>query len=425
MRHFFKLLATAALCVSAPTFANETSFTIAAIPDTQNYTDYTHQTEEGFGLDADEMFLEQMRFIAENTESNGGEIAFVTALGDVWQHQTKPIDPAHEARGFTRMANPAFDKYFGVPENLEKVTTVEIATARKGYEMIADKVPFSVVPGNHDYDAMWFNEVEGPPPSIGGHTLPGVLHAGGLDNFRSLFGADQPFFKGREWYVAENDGGADSAQLFTAGGYTFLHIGLQFDAPDSSLEWAAKMIAEHPGLPTIVSTHDFLDNDGERRPNPVISNAATEPIDNTPQMVWDELIKGNDQIFLVLSGHHHGQSRRVDDNDAGHQVWQMLSDYQDRKQVAIDAGVDMGRGGGLGDGWLRLLDFDMAPEVPTIRVRTWSTHYEKLSRDTAEYAAWYKAQEKPQMSDEDFHGQDDFTVELAGFRERFGDPAVD
>jgi hypothetical protein len=354
--------------------------------------------------------------------SEGGEIAFVTALGDVWQHQTRDIDPAHAARGFTRLANPFFDEHFAPTD---KVTTVEIPTAREGYSMIAGKVPFSVVPGNHDYDAMWLNKVEGPLPSMGGHTLPGVLHAGGLDNFRSLFGADQPFFAGKDWYVDSNDGGADSAQLFTAGGYTFLHIGLQFDAPDSSLEWARKVIAKHPGLPTIVSTHDFLDNDGERRPNPVIDNNAVDPVDNTPQMVWDELIKGNDQIFLVLSGHHHGQSRRVDDNDAGHKVWQMLSDYQDRNQAARDAGIDMGRGFGLGDGWLRLLDFDMTGEVPTIRVRTYSTHYNKHSRETDEYAAWYKAREKPALSDENFHGQDDFTVELTDFRARFGDPAQD
>jgi len=423
MRKFVKLLVmAAAIGLAAPAFADDRTFTIAVIPDTQNYTDYTHQSEEGFGLDADEMFLDQMRFIAENLESNGGNIAFVTSLGDVWQHQTKIIDPAHAARGFTRMANPYFDEHFGPKD---KVRTVEIPTAREGYVMISGQVPFSVVPGNHDYDAMWLNKVEGPPPSIGGHTLPGVLHAGGLDNFRSLFGADRPFFKGKDWYVASHDGGADSAQIFTAGGYRFLHIGLQFDAPDASLEWAAGVIAGHSGLPTIISTHDFLNNDGERRPNPVIDNNASDPMDNTPQMVWDEPIAKHDQSFLVLSGHHHGQSRRVDKNQAGHQVWQMLSDYQDRHQTAVDAGVEMVRAAGLGDGWLRLLRFEMGLEMPIIRVRTYSTHYRKQSRDTAEYATWYKAHEKPKMSDEQFHGQDDFIVELTDFRERFGDPGTD
>jgi hypothetical protein len=67
----------------------------------------------------------------------------------------------------------------------------------------------------------------------------------------------------------------------------------------------------------------------------------------------------------------------------------------------------------------------MGLEMPIIRVRTYSTHYRKQSRDTAEYATWYKAHEKPKMSDEQFHGQDDFIVELTDFRERFGDPGTD
>ena len=365
------------------------------------------------------MFLAQMQYIADNLKANGGDIAFVTALGDVWQHQTLAMDPAHAARGFKRAPNPIMDSFFAPTP---KVTTVEIPTARKGYEMIEGKVPLSVVPGNHDYDAMWTDANHPPAAVVKSAADVGMLHAGGLDNFRSLFGADQPLFKGRDWYVASHDGGADSAQIFSAGGYSFLHIGLQFDAPNSSLEWAAKVIAEHPGLPTIISTHDYLDNDGRRVSNPIIDNHAVDPEDNNPQMVWDKLISQHDQIFLVLCGHEHGQAMRIDANEAGHPVWQVLADYQDRGQTAKDAGVKLQPGEGIGDGWLRLMRFDMAPATPTIRVRTYSTHYKKQSSDTAEYAAWYKAAEKPKMTDEQFHGQDDFTIDLTGFRARFGKP---
>lgn len=415
----FLLTAAALIGLAAPSAARDLSFTIAAIPDTQNYIDYTHQTAEGFKFDANAMFLDQMRYIADNLEANGGDIAFVTALGDVWQHQTKPIDPAHAARGFRRVPNPIMDAHFAPTP---KVTTVEIPTAIKGYEMIAGKVPFSVVPGNHDYDAMWTDSSHPPAPVFKDMSSIGMLHAGGLDNFRSVFGAERPFFKGKSWYVASHDGGADSAQIFSAGGYRFLHIGLQFDAPNASLEWAAKVIAAHPGLPTIVSTHDYMDNEGRRLPNPIIDNHAADPDDNTPEMIWDKFISRHDQIFLVLCGHEHGQAMRVDDNKAGHPVWQVLSDYQDRRQTAVDAGVQLQRGEGIGDGWLRLMTFDMASETPTIRVRTYSTHYHKQSSDTADYAAWYKAAEKPKLTDEQFHGQDDFSIALTGFRARFGAP---
>ncbi|MET0366387.1 MAG: serine/threonine protein phosphatase [Sphingobium sp.] len=420
MRIFARLLsATVLMSLTTPVLAKDLSFTIAAIPDTQNYIDYTHQTAEGFKFDADRMFLAQMQFIADNLEANGGDIAFVTALGDVWQHQTLKMDPGHAARGFKRAPNPIMDSHFAPTP---KVTTVEIPTAKKGYELIAGKVPFSVVPGNHDHDAMWTDFNHPPAAQIKSAADVGMLHAGGLDNFRSLFGADQPFFKGKSWYVSSHDGGGDSAQIFSAGGYRFLHIGLQFDAHNSSLEWAAKVIAEHPGLPTIISTHDYLDNDGQRVSNPIIDNHAVDPEDNNPQMMWDKLISQHDQIFLVLCGHEHGQAMRIDNNKAGHPVWQVLADYQDRAQTAKDAGVNMGPGAGIGDGWLRLMTFDMAPATPTISVRTYSTHYKKQSRDTAEYAAWYKAAEKPKMTDEQFHGQDDFTITLSDFRKRFGSP---
>jgi hypothetical protein len=129
----------------------------------------------------------------------------------MWQHQTLLMDPEHAVRGFKRVANPIMDSHFAPTP---KVTTIEIPTARAGYAMIADKVPFSVVPGNHDHDAMWTDANHPPAAVFKDMSSLGVLHAGGLDNFRSLFGADQPFFKGKPWYVASHDGGADSAQLF-------------------------------------------------------------------------------------------------------------------------------------------------------------------------------------------------------------------
>jgi hypothetical protein len=411
--------AAALLALATPGFAKDLSFTIAAIPDTQNYIDYTHQTAEGFKFDANTMFLDQMSYIAANLKANGGDIAFVTALGDVWQHQTKAIDPAHAARGFKRGPNPILDAHFAPTE---KVTTVEMPTALKGYRMLADKTPFSVVPGNHDYDAMWTDSNHPGTAPFKDMSSLGMLHAGGLDNFRSVFGADTAFFKGKPWYVASHDGGADSAQIFTAGGYTFLHIGLQFDAPNASLEWAAKVIEANPGLPTIISTHDYMDNEARRIANPIIDNAVVDPQDNNPQAVWDKLISQHDQIFLVLCGHEHGQAMRIDPNKAGHKVWQVLSDYQDRRQTAVDAGVKLQQGEGIGDGWLRLMTFDMGKDVPTVKVRTYSSHYKKLSREADGYAGWYKAQEKPKMSDAEFLDQDDFTIDLTDFRARFGAP---
>ncbi|SNS12664.1 Calcineurin-like phosphoesterase [Sphingomonas laterariae] len=419
------LLASAMALAAVPALAREaqpdTSFTIAVLPDTQNYMDYTHQKAEGFPFDANEMFFAQMQYVADNLESAGGDIAFVTSLGDVWQHQTLAMDPGHEARGFKSVPNPIFGAHFAPTP---KVHAIEMPAAKKGFEIIAGKVPFSVVPGNHDYDAMWTDANHPPAAKINPKDLTtiGMLHPGGLSNFKSVFGAETPFFKGKPWYVASNDGGADSAQIFEAGGYRFLHIGLQFDAPNSSLEWAAKVVAQYPGLPTIVSTHDYMDQNGRREANPLIDAHAVDPEDNNPEMVWQKFISQHDQIFLVLCGHQHGQAMRVDRNKFGHNVYQVLADYQDRGQSALDAGVKPIPGWGptgIGDGWLRLMRFDLGAEKPAIHVKTFSTHYKKLSGDTPDYAKWYRPHEQPKMTDDQFMAADDFVIDLGDFRQRF------
>jgi len=69
---------------------------------------------------------------------------------------------------------------------------------------------------------------------------------------------------------------------------------------------------------------------------------------------------------------------------------------------------------------MRLMTFDMGSETPRISVRTYSTHYKKESAATQEYASWYKAVEKPKLSDADFLAQDNFTLELPDFKKRFG-----
>ena len=203
-------------------------FTIAMIPDTQNYTDYTHQKAEGFAIDASELFLEQLGWVADHARSRGGDIAFVASVGDTWQHPTKWIDSGHEAIGHERVANPYFDAHF-TPS--EKVAKVEIPTAIAGYRLVADAgLPFGIPPGNHDYDAMY--NVHTHPPDLTKRPEEitftvedlGLLHVGGLEGFLGAFGADSEFFAAAPWYVDSFGGGTSSAQVFEAGGYRFLHL---------------------------------------------------------------------------------------------------------------------------------------------------------------------------------------------------------
>ena len=398
--------------------SRDARFTIAVVPDAQNYVSYNHQMAEGFPFDSCEQLFAQLRYIAENLNSAGGDIAFVTALGDQWNHPSVPIDPEHAARGFSRADNPMVDAFFG-PTPMTR--SYEMPTIRRAFEAIAGRVPLCVVVGNHDCDALW-TDSNHPPKRTAGPFVPedaGMTYAGGLDNFRAVFGADTPFFRDQPWYVASHDGGADSAQVFEAGGYRFLNLGLRFHAPNASLAWAASVLADYPGLPTILTTHDFLNPAGERVPYPGSDNSVVDPEDNSSAMMWQKFVSQHDQIFLVLCGHQPGQARRTDTNRFGHPVYQVLADYQERWQTAKDVGFTVTWPKAIGDGWMRLMTFDLGAEPPRIQVRTYSTHYQKFSSEIPDYASWYRDQEQPQMTDAEFHAADQFVIELTDFRQRF------
>lgn len=401
-------------------------FTLAVIPDTQNYVDFRKQTEGGFPFNAREMLFEQLSFVARHTESQGGDIAFVTGVGDVWQHPTQGIDAYHTAKGMKAVETWITREYAPT----EKTRTVEMPAARYAYALLDGKVPFSVVPGNHDYDGFW-SDSRFPPQqaaaAAGARSVEalGLLHYGGLNNFTSVFGDQSPFFKGKPWYVASFRDGANSAQIFEAGGYRFLHIGLEMAPYDDVIAWAAGIVKQYEGLPTIISIHDHLNVKGERRPNPIVDFKRAQPEHNNAEDLWNEFLSKHPQIFLVVSGHQHGQSRRIDKNDAGGMVMQILADYQNRLQSArAILPDDQIKARGIGDGWMRLMTFDMSGATPVLKVRTYSTHFKAYSNQLPTYSAWYKADEKPELSDSAFLAEEEFQIELTDFRQRFSRAAV-
>ena len=61
-------------------------------------------------------------------------------------------------------------------------------------------------------------------------------------------------------------------------------------------------------------------------------------------MLWEKLIRKNDQIFMTLNGHYHG-ARLTKTNDFGNPVEEMVVDYQMAYQG--------------GNGLMRLYEFDL------------------------------------------------------------------
>ena len=138
----------------------------------------------------------------------------------------------------------------------------------------------------------------------------------------------------------------DSYQVINAGTVSnplwMVFINLEYDMPQYSLDWAQGVIdaqtVAHPGAEFVIVTHNFV-NTSNARPTSPISRADGR----SAEYVWNNLIKNNCQIHLVLNGHYPGEGRRRDLNDCGEPVHQLLADYQSRPNG--------------GNGWLRYMTF--------------------------------------------------------------------
>ncbi len=324
----------------------EDVFTVAVIPDTQNYVDNNKaQPASLVG------FKTETQYLANNRHRLN--LAFVTHVGDVVQHG---------------------DGTNGSPGDATYGAGAEWARAKEAIDLLAvSGVPFSLTPGNHDYDNYSYTAANGYQP-----LKSNVM-------WKASFGSTSPFFAGKRWYGGASDGlahspGLSSYQTFRAGGETFLHIALEMEAGDAALAWAQGVIDAHHGSPTIITTHEYLDppaDADDSLPLAVPAHripASARYLKNAPggwndaQGVWEKLIATNDQIFMVLCGHAWGstvnqvsksENLRIDKNNAGHTVYQLLTDYQ--------GNTSQGAGG---DGWLRLMKFDL--REGTIHFSTYS-----------------------------------------------------
>ena len=77
-------------------------------------------------------------------------------------------------------------------------------------------------------------------------------------------------------------------------------------------------------------------------------------------------LKDNLNLFLMLSGHKHGEGKRVDVEPPNHTIHTLLADYQERSNG--------------GDGWLRILEF--SPLNDLIRVKTYSPTLDLYETDS-------------------------------------------
>ncbi|HXU77226.1 MAG TPA: Ig-like domain-containing protein, partial [Methylomirabilota bacterium] len=189
--------------------------------------------------------------IANRTALN---IVYVGSLGDIVNDgDAKPSEWLAATNALYRLDDPALT---GLP----------------------DGIPYGMVPGNHDHNNAF----------------------GGTSLYNTYFGVDH--FINRPWYGGHL--GSDNQNhydLLTASGLEFVFVFIDFDygyldytAVDP---WSDSVLKTFPDRRAIVFTHDLL--------------AISGAFDPRGQTIFDNL-KNNQNLFLMLCGHNHGQYYRQD-----------------------------------------------------------------------------------------------------------------
>lgn len=321
-----------------PLFSQD--FTLAVIPDIQNYTYFRCQKENGFPYDYSEILFSQMEYLKNNSTKNGGKINFAIQLGDLV-----------ESRG---------------------TKDSEWELADKAFSILDGELPYLVVPGNHDCDKWIYKN--------------GNNKISGFTKYTNYFGPDSRHFKDKEYYCG-NYHDLNSFARISVDDKNFLIIGLEIEPDDDVLNWVQDIINKNQDCAVILFMHEYLllVNDPY---NPGFAmkiksvDLRDDDIGNSPQAIWDKLIRKNQQIFLVLCGHcfegSDGESCRTDINDDGYRVYSFLSDYQGRSALFDDKRYPKKKRD-CGDGWLRLLEFDFSRNM--MWVKTYSTEFNDYEYD--------------------------------------------
>ena len=317
----------------APARAAE-PFALIVVPDTQNYTDDPNvNTTYNLG---------QVRWIRDNMANLN--IKFVMHLGD---HQ----NPGNPYRARTdNIYEPDLTQPIGNVSNKETVWGRADAAIQV---LDNNNIPYSLVPGNHDYldhdtkaEPWLYLKTFGPQRYI---------------NDQSTWAAEKRTYGGAS-PVNPNNGyaGMNTYHRFDAGGYKFLNIALQFDPDDADLAWAQQIINENPNLPTIITTHAYV-------------NTKPAASDYQHADIFNKLVKNNPQIVMTFNGHLTGSNYVAGTNIAGQTVHQMLVDFQASQLDAPELlNGDYYRGGGV----LRQLLFE--PDSDRVTIKDYSVVAKKF-----------------------------------------------
>ena len=318
-----------------PALLHSEDWTMVVIPDPQAYSRYSRN--QG-------IFELVTAWIAENCEKLN--IRQVICVGDLV-----------ESNGLQE-ADGKFANQTGI--QMWKSTS-------RAFERLDGLYPYILCTGNHDYGPDIYPE--------GVHY--GVRSSETRDShFNEFFPIDRnPALKGVLVETAPNAFGVQTLEnaayeWTTPGGKKILAVALEFYPREAAVEWAKEIFArpeyrDHFG---IVVTHSFIRGYNKESAHIEKESYGFCKEGNSGRQLWEKLVKPSANIRMVMCGQvaaaddMDGRTGfRVDPNDSGKPVYQILFDTQ-----AMGGGWE----GNGGDGWIQLLEFNR--DLTHVYVRTFS-----------------------------------------------------
>ncbi|AVQ79721.1 MULTISPECIES: LamG-like jellyroll fold domain-containing protein [unclassified Variovorax] len=330
--------------------AKISSFALAVMPDTQFYARYataaeSDQYDKRFGSAP---FAAQTKWIAANAKALN--IPFTVHLGDVVDQVGKP------------------DQW-------------KVADA--AMKVLEDaKLPYSVLAGNHDV----LRDIDYSIDPVSGTD---ANRTPANEPYIQWFGAERA--KKQATFGARDPSGFHEYHVFEAQGQKFMVLSLSWRISDAGIAWARQMIAKNPTLPVILVNHQLLN----------IAPDGTSPLETDyGKMLWEKLIRDNDQIFMTLNGHHHGAAHLTKINNFGRKVEEMVVDYQMAYQG--------------GNGLMRLYEFDLTnKKIKVLSFSPWVPQKPAATLNAFDQAVLTTPNEA-------FEIDMDFAQRFGGFNKSFG-----
>ena len=143
--------------------------------------------------------------------------------------------------------------------------------------------------------------------------------------------------------------------LFDVAGTRLLVLSIEFAPRVEILEWANKIVSQHPDRQVHVVTHSYTLS-ADSKLNFKLDPLKYSQANTNREEIWERFISKHANIFLVLSSHHFAVRRETSISDHGSPVHQVMASYLDDKHKT--------------QGWLRIVRF--LPQQGKIRFRTYS-----------------------------------------------------